>query len=115
MSTSHPSSRKIYLPGSGPDLRVPMREVCLHGGEPPVRLYDTGGPWTDPHAPPHIKMGLTALRLPWIVGRSDVEELPGPASAYPPQRDEEPPPGGGRVRSVRGPPRRQPRRRGTPM
>ena len=87
MSASHPSSRKIYLPGSRPDLRVPMREVCLHGGEPPVRLYDTGGPWTDPDAHPDIKMGLSALRLPWIVSRGDVEELPGPTSAYRRQRD----------------------------
>src|SRR6267142_18326 len=101
MSESHPSSRKVYLIGSRPDLRVPMREVCLHGGEPPMRLYDTGGPWTDPDAHPDIKMGLSALRRPWIVGRADVEELPGPTSAYRRQRDDDPALGGVRFASVR--------------
>jgi len=110
MSESHPSSRKIYLTGSRPDLRVPMREVCLHGGEPPVRLYDTGGPWTDPDAHPDIKMGLPALRLPWIVGRGDVEELPGPTSAYRRQRDDDPALGGVRFASVRRPLRAKPGR-----
>ncbi|MBI4593020.1 MAG: hypothetical protein HY728_02300, partial [Candidatus Rokubacteria bacterium] len=38
--------RKIYVTGSRPDLRVPMREVLLSGGEPPRRLYDTSGPST---------------------------------------------------------------------
>jgi phosphomethylpyrimidine synthase len=115
MSASHPSSRKIYLPGSRPDLRVPMREVCLHGGEPPVRLYDTGGPWTDPDAHPDIKMGLGALRLPWIVGRGDVEELPGPTSAYRRQRDDDPALGGVRFASVRRPLRAKPGRCVTQM
>ena len=45
MPTSHmPASRKIYLPGSRSDLRVPTREVSLSGGESPIRLYDTSGP-----------------------------------------------------------------------
>ncbi|HEU5197886.1 MAG TPA: phosphomethylpyrimidine synthase ThiC, partial [Methylomirabilota bacterium] len=110
MSASHPSSRKIYLAGSRPDLRVPMREVCLHGGEPPVQLYDTGGPWTDPDAHPDIKMGLAALRLPWIVGRGDVEELPAPTSAYRRQRDDDPALGGVRFASVRRPLRAKPGR-----
>ena len=96
-------SRKVYLTGSRPDIRVPLREVCLHGGEPPVRLYDTGGPWTDPDAHPDIKMGLGGLRLPWIVGRGDVEELPGPTSAYRRQRDDDPALGGVRFASVRRP------------
>ncbi|PYM17983.1 MAG: phosphomethylpyrimidine synthase ThiC [Candidatus Rokuibacteriota bacterium] len=115
MSASHPSSRKIYLTGSRPDLRIPMREVCLHGGEPPVRLYDTGGPWTDPDAHPDIKMGLAALRQPWIVGRGDVEELPGPTSAYRRQRDDDPSLGGVRFASVRRPLRAKPGRCVTQM
>jgi len=115
MSVSHPASRKIYLTGSRPDLRVPMREVCLHGGEPPVRLYDTGGPWTDPDAHPDIKMGLAPLRLPWIVGRADVEELPGPTSAYRRQRDDDPALGGVRFASVRRPRRARPGRCVTQM
>ncbi|TMQ27725.1 MAG: phosphomethylpyrimidine synthase ThiC [Candidatus Rokuibacteriota bacterium] len=115
MSVSHPASRKIYLTGSRPDLRVPMREVCLHGGEPPLRLYDTGGPWTDPDAHPDIKMGLAPLRLPWIVGRGDVEELPGPTSLYRRQRDDDPSLGGVRFASVRRPLRAKPGRCVTQM
>src|SRR6266850_608720 len=115
MSESHPSSRKIYLTGSRPDLRVPMREVCLHGGEPPMRLYDTSGPWTDPDAHPDIKMGLSGPRLPWIMGRGDVEELPGPTSAYRRQRDDDPALGGVRFASVRRPLRAKPGRCVTQM
>jgi phosphomethylpyrimidine synthase len=112
---SKPASRKIYVSGSRPDLRVPMREVCLHGGEPPLRLYDTGGPWTDPDAHPDIKQGLPALRLPWIVGRNDVEALPGPTSAYRRQRDDDPTLGGVRFASVRRPMRAKPGRCVTQM
>jgi phosphomethylpyrimidine synthase len=100
---SQPASRKIYVSGPRPDLRVPMREVCLHGGEPPLRLYDTGGLWTDPEAHVDIKQGLPPLRLPWILGRGDVEELAGPTSAYRRQRDDDPALGGVRFASVRRP------------
>ena len=112
---SQPASRKVYVSGSRPDLRVPMREVCLHGGEPPLRLYDTGGLWTDPEAHVDIKQGLPALRLPWIVGRTDVEELPGPTSAYRRQRDDDPALGGVRFASVRRPLRAKPGRCVTQM
>ena len=112
---SQPASRKIYVTGSRPEVRVPMREVCLHGGEPPVRLYDTGGPWTDPEAHPDIKQGLPPLRLPWILGRADVEELPGPTSAYRRQRDDDPVLGGVRFASVRRPLRARPGRVVTQM
>jgi phosphomethylpyrimidine synthase len=112
---SQPASRKTYLTGSRPDLRVPMREVCLHGGEPPLRLYDTGGPWTDPDAHPDIKQGLPPLRLPWILGRADVEELPGPTSTYRRQRDDDPALGGVRFASVRRPLRARPGRVVTQM
>src|SRR6266480_2786866 len=71
-------SRKVYVTGSRPDIRVPMREIALSGGNPPVRLYDTSGPYTDPDADLDLKRGLPPLRLTWILGRSDVEELPGP-------------------------------------
>ena len=50
-----PASRKIYVSGSRSDLRVPMREVTLSGGEPPLRLYDTSGLYTDPEAHTDIK------------------------------------------------------------
>ncbi|MGH2721048.1 MAG: hypothetical protein ACRDJO_05535, partial [Actinomycetota bacterium] len=42
-----PASRRVYVPGTRPDVRVPVREVDLSGGNPPVRLYDTSGPHGD--------------------------------------------------------------------
>jgi phosphomethylpyrimidine synthase len=66
-------SRKIYL---GPN-RVAMRAVDLEptSGEPPVTLYDTSGPYTDPEARIDIMAGLPELRAPWIRARGDVEEV----------------------------------------
>lgn len=89
-----PNSRKIYVEGSRPDIRVPMRQIsqsdteASFGGEknPPVYVYDTSGPYTDPAATIDIRSGLPAPRLPWIVERADTEELPGPSSAYGQQR-----------------------------
>jgi phosphomethylpyrimidine synthase len=83
-----PGSRKIYVTGSRPDLRVPMREVALAPsrtlqGEipnPPVRLYDTSGPYTDPDAVVDIRRGLKPLRAAWIAGRGDTEEYEGRAA-----------------------------------
>src|SRR5262249_9082120 len=94
--------------GPPPELRVPVREVALPGGEPPVILYDTSGPYTDPDAHTDIKRGLPPLRLPWVLGRADVEQLPGPTSKYRPQRDDDPTLGGGRFVSVRQPLRARP-------
>ena len=68
--------RKVLVPGPRPGIEVPFTEVTLSGGDPPVRLYDTSGPGSDPN------VGLPPLRLPWIAGRGDVEEYDGrPASA----------------------------------
>jgi phosphomethylpyrimidine synthase len=66
-------SRKLYV---GPN-RVAMREVILEpsSGEPPVTLYDTSGPYTDPEARIDIMAGLAELRRDWIRGRGDVEEV----------------------------------------
>ena len=61
MSHSPSASRKVYVTGSRPDLRVPMREIALSGGNPPLRLYDTSGPYTDPSADLDLKRGLTPL------------------------------------------------------
>jgi phosphomethylpyrimidine synthase len=97
------ASRKVYLTGSRPDLRVPIREIALSGGEPPVRLYDTSGPYTDPDATPDLKRGLDPLRLPWIRERGDVEELAGPTSTYRREREGDPTLGGVRFASVRRP------------
>ncbi len=85
-----PNSRKVYVTGSRPDLRVPMREVsqsdtpASFGAEknPPLFVYDTSGPYTDPSAKIDIRQGLPAMRGQWILERGDTEELPGPSSAY---------------------------------
>src|SRR5262245_43696225 len=73
-----PSSTKIYV---GP-LRVPMREIAQSGGNPPIAVYDTSGPYTDPAAKIDIRSGLPALREPWIVQRGDTQLLDGPTSEY---------------------------------
>jgi len=94
-----PNSRKVYVEGSRPDLRVPMREIRqsdtpLHsaaapGGtaarsesNPPIFVYDTSGPYTDPGARIDIRQGLPPLRQKWILERGDTEELTGPTSRY---------------------------------
>jgi phosphomethylpyrimidine synthase len=97
------SSRKTYLPGSRPDIRVPAREIALSGGEPPLRLYDTSGPYTDPEVTLDLKRGLDPMRLPWIRERGDVEELAGPTSRYRRERESDPLLGGVRFASVRRP------------
>ena len=73
-----PNSRKVHV---GP-LRVPMREIAQSGGNPPIAVYDTSGPYTDPAAKIDIRKGLPALREPWILARGDVEMLDAPSSAY---------------------------------
>ncbi|HET7197761.1 MAG TPA: phosphomethylpyrimidine synthase ThiC, partial [Burkholderiales bacterium] len=73
-----PSSRKVHVGA----LRVPMREISQSGGNPPILVYDTSGPYTDPAAKIDIRKGLPALREPWILQRGDVETLEGPSSAY---------------------------------
>ena len=85
-----PGSRKIYVTGSRPDIRVPMREIRLadtrvgDGVEknPPVTVYDTSGPYTDPDVEIDIRKGLPPLRQAWIDERDDTEVLPGPTSEY---------------------------------
>jgi len=66
-------SKKIHV---GP-LKVAMREIALEpsSGEPPIRVYDTSGPYTDPEARIDIMAGLPELRRDWIRGRGDVEEV----------------------------------------
>src|SRR5688500_16116686 len=81
-----PNSRKIYL---GP-LRVPMREIAQSGGNPPITVYDTSSPYTDPAAKIDIRKGLAPLREKWISGRGDVEVLTGPTSEYGRKRLEDP-------------------------
>ncbi|MDP9435839.1 MAG: phosphomethylpyrimidine synthase ThiC, partial [Actinomycetota bacterium] len=71
-----PGSRKTYLPGSRPDLRVPMREVVLTTGDTVV-LYDTSGPYTDPALRTDVRLGLPRLREAWIAERRDTAEYEG--------------------------------------
>ena len=93
-----PNSRKMYVQGSRPDIRVPMREIsqsdtpASFGAEknPPVFVYDTSGPYTDPAAKIDIRSGLPALRAAWIAERNDTEELAGPTSAYGTERLNDP-------------------------
>jgi phosphomethylpyrimidine synthase len=89
-----PNSRKIYVEGSRPDLRVPLREIAQSdtpavvngqaGAEknPPIYVYDTSGPYTDPAVAIDIRAGLAPLRARWIAERGDTEELAGPTSRY---------------------------------
>jgi len=71
-----PASRKTYLIGSRPDLRVPVREVALSNGEQ-VALYDTSGPYTDPDAVIDVHRGLPEVRSAWIDARGDTETYEG--------------------------------------
>ncbi|MBB3912102.1 phosphomethylpyrimidine synthase ThiC [Sphingomonas desiccabilis] len=69
-------SRKVHVPAPGnPQVRVAMREIDLdpNSGEPPLRVYDTSGPYTDPAAEIDISGGLPQLRRAWIEARGDVE------------------------------------------
>ncbi|HTT07738.1 MAG TPA: phosphomethylpyrimidine synthase ThiC [Gammaproteobacteria bacterium] len=85
-----PASRKVYVAGARPDMRVPMREISQSdtptaaGMEknPPLTVYDTSGPYTDPEAQIDIRIGLPALRAAWIAERGDSEELAAWSSEY---------------------------------
>ena len=93
-----PNSRKIYVEGSRPDLRVPMREIsqsdtpASFGAEPnpPIFVYDCSGPYTDPAAQIDIRSGLPALRAGWIAERGDTEQLADLSSEYGRQRAADP-------------------------
>ena len=85
-----PNSRKIHITGSRPDLRVPMREISQSdtpasmGAEsnPPICVYDTSGPYTDPSVMIDIRNGLAPLRAAWIEDRGDTGALRAPSSEY---------------------------------
>src|SRR5919199_4745006 len=83
---SLPNSRKIYVEGKQRGVRVPLREITQNvtrtfdgrvEENPPVRVYDTSGPWGDPAATADVREGLPALRREWIISRGDVEEYEG--------------------------------------
>jgi len=93
-----PNSTKVYVAGSRPDLRVPMREIHQaatptdFGGEqnPPVYVYDTSGPYSDPAADIDIRSGLPSVRSAWIAERGDSESLPGLSSQFGRERAADP-------------------------
>jgi phosphomethylpyrimidine synthase len=93
-----PNSHKIFVPGSRPEIQVGMREVTLSptpsgsGSEenPPVTVYDTSGPYTDPGASIDLRKGLAALREKWILERNDTEQLEGPSSEFGRERERDP-------------------------
>lgn len=85
-----PNSEKVFVQGSRPDIRVPFRQVAqsptLTSGtpeeNPPIPVYDTSGPYTDPDATIDLRQGLEDLRGAWIDERGDTEWLDGPSSEY---------------------------------
>ena len=75
-----PASRRVWQTGNRhPDIRVPMREIDLHpsSGEPPVTVYDSSGPYTDPDASISIEAGLPRVREAWGAARGDTEQYQG--------------------------------------
>tara|TARA_R110001592_G_scaffold307299_2_gene580810 strand:- start:338576 stop:340444 length:1869 start_codon:yes stop_codon:yes gene_type:complete len=93
--TPFPASKKVYVEGTLPGVKVAMREIELTDSQPvfnegtfqkdnnePVTVYDTSGPYTDPNVEIDVKKGLPKLRQQWIEERGDTEELSGLSSAY---------------------------------
>ncbi|OIP98929.1 MAG: phosphomethylpyrimidine synthase ThiC [Zetaproteobacteria bacterium CG2_30_46_52] len=86
----YPNSKKVYIQGSRPDIRVPMREISLSptttsaGIEEnhPILVYDTSGPYTDPEVTLDLKKGLPDVRTTWIEERDDTAFLTGLSSKY---------------------------------
>ncbi len=80
-----PNSPKVYIEGSRPDIRVPMRAISqddtptAFGGEknPPIYVYDCSGPYTDISADIDVSQGLPATRAPWVEARGDTELYQG--------------------------------------
>ncbi|MDX2458250.1 MAG: phosphomethylpyrimidine synthase ThiC [Gammaproteobacteria bacterium] len=93
-----PGSMKIYVQGSRPDIRVPMRQIqqadtpASFGVEknPPITVYDTSGPYSDPAANIDLLAGLADVRGAWIRERNDTEQLQGPGSKFGRERQTDP-------------------------
>jgi len=93
-----PNSSKIHVTGSRPDIRVPMRQVrqadtpASFGSEqnPPITIYDTSGPYTDPAVEINLLAGLPEVRSGWIAERADTGQLDGPSSEFGRARQENP-------------------------
>ena len=93
-----PNSRKVYVHGSQPSIRVAMREISqaptkvgsAYEANPAVTVYDPSGPYTDPEIAIDVRQGIAPLRLAWILERGDVEQLDRISSAYGRQREDDP-------------------------
>ena len=93
-----PNSSKIYVQGSRPDIRVPMRQIrqadtaASFGAEqnPAITVYDTSGPYSDPDAAIDLLAGLPDVRAGWIADRNDTEQLDGPGSEFGRERQSNP-------------------------
>ncbi|WP_236234337.1 phosphomethylpyrimidine synthase ThiC [Pseudomonas tohonis] len=113
-----PRSQKVYVQGSRPDIRVPMREISLDvtptafGGEinAPVMVYDTSGPYTDPRVTIDVRKGLADIRSQWIEDRGDTELLAGLSSSFGQERLANPELTAMRFAHVRNPRRAKPGR-----
>ena len=89
-----PASQKKYQHGKLPGVRVPYREISQHPTQndrgihpnPPIPVYDTSGPYTDPDTEIDLLKGLAPLRADWIEDRADTQPLAGPTSEYGQQR-----------------------------
>ncbi len=98
MTRPYPGSRRIYVTGSRPDLRVAMREIlqtstpASFGVEenPPIPVYDCSGPYGDPAAEIDLLQGVADIRSRWIEERGDCEQLSGPSSHYGVERASDP-------------------------
>jgi phosphomethylpyrimidine synthase len=96
--TPFPNSKKVYVKGEQYDIQVAMREVQLGDtmsngkvvhGNPPVTIYDTSGPYTDPNIEIDVRKGIPRLRERWIMQRGDIEQLYEISSEYGRQRMED--------------------------
>ncbi|WP_224762233.1 phosphomethylpyrimidine synthase ThiC [Brevundimonas aurantiaca] len=79
-------SRKVYVQGVlYPDIRVPFREIALHpsANEPPVTVYDSSGPYTDPNVTIDIKKGLPHVKTRWQLDRGDIAPVLNPREVKP--------------------------------
>ncbi|WP_052005058.1 phosphomethylpyrimidine synthase ThiC [Brevundimonas sp. EAKA] len=79
-------SRKVYVAGElYPDIRVPFREVAVHpsANEPPVTIYDSSGPYTDPTVTIDIKRGLPPVKSSWQLDRGDIAPVANPREVKP--------------------------------
>ncbi|MFY9268840.1 MAG: phosphomethylpyrimidine synthase ThiC [Candidatus Manganitrophaceae bacterium] len=124
-TTPLPSSKKTYVQGTQPGVRVAMREILqkptrsLNGDiieeNPPLVVYDPSGPYTDPNATIDIRKGLAPLRIHWIWDRADVETLPDISSEYGRRRAADPSLDPIRFQHIRKPLRAKPGKNVTQM